>query len=143
MRISDWSSDVCSSDLVACWAHFRRKIFECHQTSPTPLTTDLLTRIAGLYRIEEDVRGQPPDIRRRQRQEQARPQIDALRGAIDDALRRLSPKSAMAKALAYGRKRWDALTRYIDDGIAEIDHNIAERAIRPIAIGRHYAKRRN
>src|SRR3546814_15718509 len=104
MRISDWSSDVCSSDLVACWAHFRRKIFECHQTSPTPLTTDLLTRIAGLYRIEEDVRGQPPDIRRRQRQEKARPQIDALRGAIDDAPRRLSPQPAMAQALDYGRE---------------------------------------
>ena len=42
----------------------------------------------------------------------------------------------MAKALAYGRKRWDALTRYIDNGIAEIDNNIAERAIRAIAIGR-------
>ena len=42
----------------------------------------------------------------------------------------------MAKALAYGRKRWDALTRYIDDGIAEIDNNIAERATRAIAIGR-------
>ncbi len=121
---------------VACWAHFRRKIFECHQTSPTPLTTDLLDRIAGLYRIEEDFRGQPPDVRRRHRQEQARPQIDALRGAIDGALRRLSSKSAMAKALAYGRKRWDALTRYTDEGMAEIDNNIAERAIRAIAIGR-------
>src|SRR3546814_9146839 len=91
MSISDWSSDVCSSDL---------------------------------------------DIRRRHRQEQARPQIDALRDAIDDALRRLSPKSAMAKALLYGRKRWDALTRYLDEGIAEIDTNIAERAIRSIALGR-------
>ncbi|MDX3911457.1 MAG: IS66 family transposase, partial [Sphingobium sp.] len=121
---------------VACWAHFRRKIFECHQTSPTPLTTDLLDRIAGLYRIEDDVRGQPPDVRRRHRKEQAMPQIDALRGAIDDALRRLSPKSAMAKALAYGRKRWDALTRYTEEGMAEIDNNIAERAIRSIAIGR-------
>ena len=121
---------------VACWAHFRRKIFENHQTSPTTLTCLLLDRIAGLYRIEEEVRGQPPDVRRRHRQEQARPQIDALRGAIDDALRRLSPKSAMAKALAYGRKRWDALTRYIDEGMAEIDNNIAERAIRSIAIGR-------
>ena len=121
---------------VACWAHFRRKICECHQTSPTPLTTDLLDRIAGRYRIEEAVRGQPPDIRRRHRHEQAKPQIVALRGVIDDALRRLSPKSAMAKALAYGRKRWDALTRYIDEGIAEIDNNIAERAIRSIAIGR-------
>jgi Transposase IS66 family/Putative transposase of IS4/5 family (DUF4096)/IS66 C-terminal element len=56
--------------------------------------------------------------------------------AIDDALRRLSPKSAMAKALAYGRKRWTVLTRFLDDGRAEIDNNIAERAIRSIAIGR-------
>lgn len=62
--------------------------------------------------------------------------VDELRSAIDDALRRLSPKSAMAKALAYGRKRWIALTRFVDDGLAEIDNNIAERAMRTMAIGR-------
>jgi hypothetical protein len=62
--------------------------------------------------------------------------VDELRSAIDDALRRLSPKSAMAKALAYGRKRWIALTRFVDDGVAEIDNNIAERAIRTVAVGR-------
>lgn len=106
------------------------------QASLTPLTTDLLERIAGLYRIENDVRGAPPDVRRQHRQEKARPQIDALASVIDDALRRLSPKSNMAKALAYGRKRWDALTRFLDEGIAEIDNNIAERAIRGIAVGR-------
>ena len=121
---------------VACWAHFRRKIFQNHQTSPTPLTTDLLARIAALYRIEDEVRGQPPDVRKRRRQENTRPMVDELRSAIDDALRRLSPKSAMAKALAYGRKRWIALTRFIDDGLAEIDKNIAERAMRTVAIGR-------
>lgn len=121
---------------VACWAHFRRKIFENHQTSPTPLTTDLLARIAALYRIEDEVRGQPPDVRKQRRQENTRPMVDELRSAIDDALRRLSPKSAMAKALAYGRKRWIALTRFVDDGLAEIDNNIAERAMRTVAIGR-------
>ena len=121
---------------VACWVHFRRKIFENHQTSPTPLTTDLLGRIAALYRIEEEVRGQPPDLRRQLRQEKTKPLVDDLRVVIDDALRRLSPKSAMAKALAYGRKRWDALTRFLDEGGAEIDNNIAERAMRSIAIGR-------
>jgi hypothetical protein len=42
----------------------------------------------------------------------------------------------MAKALAYGRKRWPALTRFLDNGSAEIDNNIAERAMRSIAIGR-------
>jgi transposase/uncharacterized coiled-coil protein SlyX len=121
---------------VACWAHFRRKIFENHQTSPTPLTTDLLERITALYRIEEEVRGQPPDLRRQHRQEKTVPLVDELRVVIDDALRRLSPKSAMAKALAYGRRRWDALARFLDEGTAEIDNNIAERAMRSIAIGR-------
>ena len=121
---------------VACWAHFRRKIFENHQTSPTLLTTDLLERIAGLYRLEAEVRGQPPDLRRQHRQKTSRPMIKELRSVIDDALRRLSPKSAMAKALAYGRKRWDALTRFLDNGLAEIDNNIAERAMRSVAIGR-------
>ena len=121
---------------VACWAHFRRKIFENHQTSPTPLTTDLLKRITRLYRIEEEIRGEPPDIRRRHRQEHSQPEVDELRTAIDDALRRLSPKSAMAKALVYGRKRWTALTCYLDEGAAEIDNNIAERAMRSVAIGR-------
>ncbi|WP_126174645.1 IS66 family transposase [Altericroceibacterium xinjiangense] len=121
---------------VACWAHFRRKIFENHATSPTPLTTNLLERIAGLYRTEEEIRGQPPDIRRQHRQEQSRPKVNELRVVIDDALRRLSPKSAMAKALTYGRKRWEALTRFLDEGAAEIDNNIAERAMRSVAIGR-------
>ena len=121
---------------VACWAHFRRKIFENHQTSPTPLTTDLLERIAALYRIEADVRGQPPDLRRQRRQEMTSPLIDELRVVIDDALRRLSPKAAMAKALAYGRKRWLALTRFVENGSAEIDNNITERAMRSITIGR-------
>ena len=121
---------------VACWAHFRRKIFENHLGHPTPLTTDLLDRIAGLYKIEAEIRGEPPDVRRRCRQERSKPQIDALRAAIDDALHRLSPKSAMAKALAYGRKRWTALTRFTEEGVAEIDNNIAERAMRSVAIGR-------
>ena len=42
----------------------------------------------------------------------------------------------MAKALIYGRKRFDALTRYLGEGMAEMDNNIAERSIRSIAIGR-------
>jgi len=42
----------------------------------------------------------------------------------------------MARALDYGRRRWDALTRFLDEGAAEIDNNIAERAMRAVAIGR-------
>jgi hypothetical protein len=70
------------------------------------------------------------------RLERTGPLIEALRTALDDALRHLSLKSEMAKAIAYGRKRWTALTWFLDDGELEIDNNIAERAIRGIAIGR-------
>jgi transposase len=121
---------------VACWAHFRRKIFDIYTTSPTPLTTDLLTRIGSLYKIEEEIRRSPPDVRRRTRLERAAPVIEALRIALDDALRRLSPKSEVAKAIVYGRKRWTALTRFVDDGRLEIYNNIAERAMRSIPLGR-------
>ena len=121
---------------VACWAHFRRKIFDIHKPRPTALTTDILARIATLYAIEAEVRGQPPDQRRRIRQERIKPMIVELRAVLDDAHRRLSPKSVVAVAIAYGTKRWTALTRFIDDGSLEIDNNIAERSLRSIAIGR-------
>ncbi len=91
---------------VACWAHFRRKVFDLHERSPTPLTTDILERIGALYAVEAEVRGQPPDARCRNRQEKSRPLIDGLREVLDAALRRLSPKSDMAQAIAYGTKRW-------------------------------------
>ena len=121
---------------VACWAHFRRKVFDLHERSPTPLTTDILERIGALYAIEAEVRGLPPDARHRARQERTRPLVTALRDVLDASLRRLSPKSDMAKAIAYGIKRWPALCRFLDDGRLEIDNNIAERALRSIAIGR-------
>lgn len=100
------------------------------------MTTDLLERIAALYRLEDKVRGLPPGMRKQRRQEKTRPLVNELRAAIGDTLRRQSSKSAMAKALTYGRKRWIALTRFLDDGLAEIDNNIAERAMRSVAIGR-------
>ena len=121
---------------VGCWAHFRRKVFDLHERSPTPLTTDILERIGALYAVEAEVRGQPPDVRRRARQERSQPLVDALREELDAALRRLSSKSDMAKAIAYGTKRWPALCRFLDDGRLEIDNNIAERALRGVAVGR-------
>jgi hypothetical protein len=116
--------------------HFRRKIFDIHKPKPTALTTDVLARIAALYAIDAEVRGQPPDQRRRARQERTKPLIVELHAVLDDAHRRLSPKSVMAVAIAYGTKRWTALTRFLDNGNLEIDNNIAERSLRSIAIGR-------
>ena len=83
---------------VACWAHFRRKIFDIHQDKPTALTSDLLDRIAALYAVEADVRGQPPDQRHAVRQDQSAALVEALRAALDDALRRLSPNTNNCEA---------------------------------------------
>ena len=121
---------------VACWAHFRRGIVDEHRSQPTALTTDLLDRIGQLYAVEAGIRGKPPDVRARTRQDSSRPVVDALRGVIDEALRRLSPRSEMAKALRYGVKLWPALTRFLDDGRLEIDNGVAERALRGVAVGR-------
>lgn len=121
---------------VACWAHFRRGIFDEHRKQATALTTDLLERIGALYRIEASVRGKPPDVRARARQDESRSAVDALRVVIDDALRKLSPRSEMAKALRYGVKLWPALTRFLADGRLEIDNGVAERALRGVAVGR-------
>ena len=80
-------------------------MFDPHARVATPLITDILERIGTLYGIEAEVRGRPPDVRLAARQNRTRPLVDALREALDAALRRLSPKSDMAKAIAYGTKR--------------------------------------
>jgi hypothetical protein len=62
--------------------------------------------------------------------------IDALRAAIEDALRRLSPEPEAAKACRYGVKPWPELTRYLDDGKPVVDSGITERAPPSVAFGR-------
>ncbi len=82
------------------------------------------------------MRGRPPDTRLRARQERTKPLVTVLRAVLDDAMRQLSPKSEMAKAIVYGLKLWPALVRFLDEGRLEIDNNIAERALRCVAVGR-------
>jgi hypothetical protein len=106
----------------------------------TPLTTDILERIGVLYSIEAEVRGRPPHMRLAAGVNGGAEQDEAAgRCATQDTgrgTRRLSPKSDMAKAIAYGTKRWPALGSFLDDGRLEIDNNIAERALRGVADGK-------
>src|SRR5262249_12944167 len=61
---------------------------------------------------------------------------DDLATFFDASLATISGRSELAKAIRYARSRWTALTRYLDDGTLEISNNAAERAIRPLALGR-------
>jgi transposase len=121
---------------VACMAHARRKFYEIHAAHPSPITTEALDRIGALYGIEEQIRGKPIDVRREVRQVRARPLLEGFRIWLEKSLRQLSPKSETAAAIRYALSRWRALTRYVDDGLLEIDNNAAERALRCVALGR-------
>ena len=121
---------------VACWAHTRRKFHDIHVVHRSPTTTEALARIGALYAIEEQIRGKPAELRCSVRQGRARPLLDELRHWMEKMLRSLSTKSETAGAIRYAISHWRALTRYVDDGLLEIDNNSAERALRAVAIGR-------
>jgi transposase len=121
---------------AACWAHARRKFYDIHQATQSPLALEALNRIGELYAIEEQIRGQPPDARQHARSAQATPKLDALHAWMIGTRVTLSKKSDLAGAIHYALARWRALTRYCEDGRIEIDNNIAERSLRAIALGR-------
>jgi transposase len=121
---------------VACWAHARRKFHEIHIAHASPTTTEAIERIAVLYAIEDEIRGSTPEVRRSVRQARAKPLLDRMRTWMEDTLAKLSRKSDTAAAIRYASSRWQALTRYVDDGHLEIDNNAAERALRVVALGR-------
>lgn len=121
---------------VACWAHARRKFHDIHVVHASPITTEAIRRIGALYGIEEEVRGKPAELRREIRQARAKPLLDDLRTWMEKSLRSLSTKSETAGAIRYALAHWRALTRYVDDGLLEIDNSAAERALRAVALGR-------
>jgi hypothetical protein len=125
--------------LASCWAHCRRRFYDLAVAGPTPIASEALQRIAGLYAIEKQIRGQSLDQRRDARQAKSRPIIDALQPWLREKLALVSQKSKLAEAIRYALVRWDGLTRFIDDGRIEIDSNTVERLIKPIALNRKNA----
>ena len=121
---------------AACWAHVRRKFFDVHATTGSPLAKEALDRIAAIYAIEVQIKGKPPDERRQCRQEQSAPLIADLKAWLEAMVQKISGKSELAKASRYALSRWSALCCYTNDGRVEIDNNAAERSIRGIALGR-------
>jgi transposase len=120
----------------ASWAHARRPFYEFYTSSQSPLAAEVLARIANLYAIEADIRGQPPDVRHAVRQVRSRPLVEDLHLWLQDRLPRVPGWSDLAKAMRYVLRHWDGLSLYLDDGRLEMDTNVVERAIRPVTITR-------
>lgn len=126
-------------ELAYCWAHARRKLHEVAKNSTAPIAEDGLKRIAALYRIEKDIRGQNPEARRAARQERSSPRITEFENWLTEHRARVSAKSPLGEALKYIVKYWDGLCLFLTDGRIEMDSNAVERTIRPIALNRKNA----
>lgn len=124
---------------AACWAHARRPFWDLHESQGKvagSIAHQALQRIAALYAIEAQIRGQPPDVRREVRQARAAPVLEDLHAWFTSTLGKVSRRSELAKSISYSLGRWRSLTRYCNDGRIEIDNNAAERALRGVALGR-------
>jgi transposase len=125
--------------LAWCWSHCRRKFYEIAEAGHAPIAEEALRRIADLYAVEAEARGTSQEERRAARQARSRPLVEELRPWLEAQLARLSGKSRLADAIRYALRHWDGLIRFLDDGRIEIDTNVVERTIRPIALNRKNA----
>jgi transposase len=121
---------------AACWAHWRRDFHDIWTSNKSEIAREALDRIGALYDIERDIAGQPADVRLTARQKLSKPKVEALRVWAEAQLPRIPGKGDLATALRYGLSRWSSFCLFLDDGRVAIDNNAAERALRPIGVGR-------
>jgi transposase len=117
-------------------AHVRRKFFDIHAATASPIAGEAIRQIAALYGVESEARGLPPDQRKAIRITKSKPLVDTFHAWLEQQLARIPKGGDLAVAIRYALSRFTALSRYLNDGTLEIDHNIAERAIRGLAVGR-------
>ena len=118
---------------VACWAHCRRYWWKLRELDPERAHY-VLAVVKRLYDVERLAKDADSSQRYQIRQEHAVPLLAELNEWLDQ--QQVLPKSKTAEAMTYTRNQWDALNRYLEDGALSIDNNAAERAMKPIAIGR-------
>lgn len=121
---------------AACWAHLRRKFHDICVSDKSPIAKEALDQIGRLYDIERRIKGQSAEIRKGVRQEHSKPKVKAFKVWCEAHLSRIPGKGDLAKAMRYGLSRWPAFALFLEDGRVAIDNNAAERAMKPVAIGR-------
>jgi len=121
---------------AGCWAHARRKFYEIHVATSSPIAAEAIARIAMLYKIEQQIRGRAANERRAERQIHARPLLQSLHQWLTATYAQVSRKSDLAVAIGYTLGNWDALIRYSEDGRIDLDNNAAERSLRGPVLGR-------
>jgi transposase len=124
---------------VGCWAHVRRYFYEAVQLNGQDVVAiGIVVEINKLFEIEAELKtlGLEGPQRLAVRQERSAPIVDGLKTRIEATAQTTLPRSALGKACKYALARWTALSRFLIYGQLELSTNLAENAIRPIALGR-------
>ena len=133
-----------------CWSHARRKFFELADVAAaarkgkppdaiSPVALEAVTRIDAIFAIEREINGHSAEVRLDIRQHRSRPLIEDLHDWLHRERSQMSKHNPVARAIDYltGKPgRWEAFTRFIDDGRICLTNNAAERALRGVALGR-------
>lgn len=120
---------------VACWAHTRRKFFDAQESDPARALW-MLEMIRRLYAVEAEARDRPLADRLLRRQSQSTPILEQIRLWLIAQQAQVLPRSPIAQAIGYALNQWAALLIYTTDARLNIDNNVAERALRRVAVGR-------
>jgi len=124
---------------AACWAHVRRKFHDALKLDPADQDArDVLDRIGRLYQTERQAREQKLAAagRKALRQHHSAAEVSALKERLLAIRTRVLPGSQLAKACDYALRIWARLEVFLDHGQVELDTNLAENAMRPVALGR-------
>lgn len=121
---------------MACMAHVRRDFYALYESIKLPVAGEAVLRIRKLYDVETQARFLLPHERVVLRQEYAKPIFDDLEVWLKEQLGKISSKTPLAKAIKYALARLPKARPYLDHGFLELDNNTAERAVRPVAVGR-------
>lgn len=122
--------------LLSCWAHARRRFLDSQDhNNPDPVVREVISRIAELYRIEKQIKGQSPRKKKKVRKRSIT-LLRSLKKYLELKIQLYAPKEAVAAAIQYCLNHWEALSAYTHHGIAPIGNNATERAIRPITVSR-------
>lgn len=121
---------------MACMVHIRREFYNLFESAKLPVAGEAVARIKKLYDVEKLARFKTPEERVALRQEYAKPIFDDLEVWLMEQLGKISKKTPLAKAIKYALTRLPKARLYLDYGFLELDNNTAERAIRPVTLGR-------
>lgn len=123
--------------LAGCMAHARRYFFEAQENNKE-LAHWMLSKIQLLYEIERQAKEEKKTHSERLalRKEKSKPILAEMKAWLDEKQMLATPKSPIGKAINYMKVRWEKLNRFTEIEALEIDNNLVENAIRPVALGR-------